>query len=221
MQDIILEFTVTAQVDFMPGYVCFTYVPYNVCFASPRYSEIWQKSLPLLVKPDNLVNDYQIYGEESQDQTFITGNKPLGLVPFKEWEKYSCREKEYRVLTMVPSDFDENNRYPFCEERENELTGLLWDNLSMGTGETGINISQRTVSSFIPLNKDGSQMPAERSIVITRSNAKKYPAFNGFFRITRDYGQYQTSLLANIGRYVIEASPIAQEYQTPFYSDIL
>ena len=64
-------------------------------------------------------------------------------------------------------------------------------------------------------------MPAEKSIVITRSNAKKYPAFNGFFRITRDYGQYQTSLLANIGRYVIEASPIAQEYQTPFYSDIL
>lgn len=221
MQDIILEFTVTAQVDFMPGYVCFSYVPYNICFASPKYSEIWQKSLPLLVKPDNLVNDYQIYGEESQDQTFITGNKPLGLVPFKEWEKYSFREKEYRVLTLVPSGFDENNRYPFCEERENELTGLLWDNLSMGTGKTGINISQRTVSSFIPLNKDGSQMPAERSIVITRSNAKKYPAFKGFFRITRDYGQYQTSLLANIGRYVIEASPIAQEYQTPFYSDIL
>ena len=220
IQDIILEFTVTAQVDFMPGYVCFTYVPYNIWFATPKYSKMWKSNLPLLIKPDNLVSD-NLIGDDSQDQTFILGNKLLGLVPFMESEKDTKLTKEYRVMTLVPSGYDESNRYPFCIEREDELTGMLWENLSYGTSETGIDIAQRTKSSFIPLRKDGTRMPQERSIIVTRQNAANYNAFEGFYRITRDYGSYTSSLLGNIGRYVIEASPKAQEYQSPFYSDIL
>lgn len=220
IQDIILEFTVTAQVDFMPGYVCFTYVPYNICFASPKYSKTWQDNLPLLVRPDNLVQDSQI-GEASQNITFISGNRPLGLVPFNEWQKPSRLASEYRVMTLVPSGYDDNNRYPFCEAKENELTGLLWEELSSGEENTGIDIARRTVSSFIPLRENGSYMPAVKSIVITRSNSQSYPAFKGFYKISRDYGTYVPSLIGNIGRYVIEASPKALEYQTPFYSDML
>lgn len=220
IQDIVLEFTVTAQVDFMPGYVCFSYVPYNICFASPKYSKTWQDNLPLLVRPDNLVPDSQI-GDEAQNITFISGNRPLGLVPFNEWQKPSRLASEYRVMTLVPSGYDDSNRYPFCEAKENELTGLLWEELSSGEGNTGIDIAKRTVSSFIPLRENGTYMPAVKSLTITRNNFQSYPAFKGFYKISRDYGTYVPSLIGNIGRYVIEASPKALEYQTPFYSDML
>ena len=74
-----------------------------------------------------------------------------------------------------------------------------------------------------PLNEDGSIKESLDKLVIDRSNHAGYPAFEGFYNITRCYDSYQGtgSSLDKVGKYVIEASARAQSLSTPFFSDSL
>ena len=74
-----------------------------------------------------------------------------------------------------------------------------------------------------PLNQDGSIMSQLDNLQINRSNYSSFPAFEGFYNITRGYDNFQGtgSSLDNVGKYVIEASEKARSLETPFLSNRL
>ena len=220
--DLILKFSVLAQIDFIPGHLGFYYVPYNIHYANHIYSYSWKNNLPLLVEPEAFVKENVLTDKNNYKNSVITGDKQIGLVPIPDSDYQNKGDKEYRIQ-IYSNDYEDSNRFPFSAANANEAIGFLYWNLGTGTsGKAGTDASQSLTFSFIPLKKDGSHMNKETSISVTRENYADYPAFEGFYNITREYsGRSGGTLFKKIGYYVIEASDKALAQHTPFYSDEL
>lgn len=224
--DIILEFSVIAQVDFLSGYIGFYYVPYNVCYAHWNYSYSWQHNMPLVIIPETLAEESAVEGKKDIHQSFIPGDKPIGLVPIpNKTYSYSYGQQEYRIY-VHNNNYEENNNFPFAQSNENQAISLLWGNISISEheDETGIDVSQALKFTFGVKEKNGNitKLAGVKELSITRSNYTSYPAFEGFYRITKEYdGKYSGTTFNKIGYYVIEASTKAQSLKSPFYSSEL
>ncbi|MGM9742714.1 MAG: hypothetical protein ACI3ZC_06610 [Candidatus Cryptobacteroides sp.] len=223
LQDIILEFSIIAQIDFIPGYIGFYFVPCNVAFASYKYSYSWSHNLPLVIKPETLVSSSVTLDESNRINCQIAGDKPAGLVPVPKEQISRKGELEYKIH-MYENNYQENNKFPFSESYADEAMTMLWGNLTPDDDpdKAGIDVQQCLKFSIIPLNKNGTMMTGVDELKIDRSNYASYPAFEGFYHITKEYsGKYTGSILDRIGYYVIEASGNARRLSTPFYSDAL
>ena len=214
LQDIILKFSIIAQVDFIPGNVGFYYVPYNVHYASTQYHYSWKNNLPIHAIPERLTTF------ENGVQPYIDGGRGLGLVPAHESNKASnC----YKVL-IHSNNYEDNNDFPFSESNAEEAAALLLSNLSLGdepNGETGIDSEGCMKFLIHPLDNNGVEGVGVSNLTIDRSNYTQYPAFEGFYEINRGYDVIEPTvagLFGQLGKYIIEASPKAQALHSPFYS---
>lgn len=223
VQDIVLEFSIIAQIDFIPGYIGFYFVPFNVAFASWNYSYSWSHNLPLVIRPETLVPSSTTLDDDNRTNSQIAGDKLAGLVPVPKEQISRKSELEYRIH-MYENNYQENNRFPFSESSANEAMTMLWGNLTPADDpdKPGIDVQQCLKFSIVPLNANGTMMTGVDELTIDRSNYASYPAFEGFYRISKEYsGKYSGSMLDKIGYYVIEASGKARSLSTPFYSDTL
>lgn len=220
--DIILDISVTAQLDFLPGYLGFYYVPYNVHYASSDYAHSWKNNLPVAISPTNLKNTGTI-GSNDRVSSSISGDKPVGLVPVATNNLPNKGSLEYRTK-YCNNSYGDNNNFPFSQSTAQLAVKMLAGIYTDNDGNT-INTDIGTILSFkiCPLNKDGSIKSQLDNLLIDRSNYSSYPAFEGFYNITRRYDNFQStgSSLDNVGKYVIEASENALSLETPFYSNRL
>lgn len=130
---------------------------------------------------------------------------------------------EYRTK-YCNNSYGDNNNFPFSQSTAQLAVKMLAGIYTDNDGNT-INTDIGTILSFkiCPLNKDGSIKSQLDNLLIDRSNYSSYPAFEGFYNITRRYDNFQStgSSLDNVGKYVIEASENALSLETPFYSNRL
>ena len=220
--DIILDISVTAQLDFLPGHLGFYYVPYNVHYASRDYAYSWKNNLPAVIRPVNLLSVSSI-GPDDRISSSIAGDKAAGLVPVTADDYMDKGNLEYRTR-YASNDYEDSNDFPFCESTGSLACSMLLGTFNDNEGNAVSTDIGRILSFKIcPLNEDGSIKESLDKLVIDRSNHAGYPAFEGFYNITRCYDSYQGtgSSLDKVGRYVIEASARAQSLSTPFFSDSL
>lgn len=223
MLDIILDFSIIAQVDFIPGNIGFYYVPYNVVFASPKYSYNWSRNLPLAIVPDNLVLSSVELEDEDRTHSQINGDTPLKLVPFPDRPGYDRATMEYRV-NIFPNSYENSNHFPFSPENITEISGFFQNSPdgSSTDGSGGILYKEALAFRLAPLDKNGNITEYTDILRIGRDNYMNYPAFEGFYNIMPEYyGKTQGNEFEQIGHYVMEASGKAQAAESPFYSDRL
>ena len=220
--DIILDISVTAQLDFLPGYLGFYFVPYNVHYASADYSYSWKNNLPVVIKPLNFLNEASI-ADDDRVSSCIPRNRPVGLVPVTMDNLANKGSLEYRTK-YCNNNFGNTNAFPFYEGTGAIATSMLAGTFMDNDGNyVTTDISRILSFKICPLNEDGSIMAQLDKLLIDRNNYASYPAFEGFYNITRRYENFKStgSSLDNVGKYVIEASEKAQSLKTPFYSDDL
>lgn len=220
--DIILDISITAQLDFLPGYLGFYYVPYNVHYASIDYAHSWKNNLPVAIRPVNL-KDTGTVGSNDRISSSISGDKPVGLVPVTASNISSKGSLEYRTK-YCNTDYGNNNDFPFSESNGALACRMLAGTFIDNDGNS-VTTDIGSILSFkiCPLNQDGSIMSQLDNLQINRSNYSSFPAFEGFYNITRGYDNFQGtgSSLDNVGKYVIEASEKARSLETPFLSNRL
>ena len=122
------------------------------------------------------------------------------------------------------NNFGNTNAFPFYEGTGAIATSMLAGTFMDNDGNyVTTDISRILSFKICPLNEDGSIMAQLDKLLIDRNNYASYPAFEGFYNITRRYENFKStgSSLDNVGKYVIEASEKAQSLKTPFYSDDL
>ena len=223
MLDISLDCSIIAQVDFIPGHIGFYYVPYNVVFASPKYSYNWSRNLPLAIVPDNLVLSSVELEDEDRTHSQINGDTPLKLGPFPDRPRYDRATMEYRV-NIFPNSYENSNHFPFSPENITEISGFFQNSPdgSSTDGSGGILYKEALAFRLAPLDKNGNITEYTDILRIGRDNYMNYPAFEGFYNIMPEYyGKTQGNEFEQIGHYVMEASGKAQAAESPFYSDRL